>query len=364
MGRVLGRRATVTLGALVLATLLTTATLVEAMGPLHEAALTGNTDVVRSWIARKRSLDVTYDEPSRGLEGNYARARGITALMVAAQVGRLEIATLLVEGGANLYAESRLRDGSDPRTAFDYAVTAGHLAIAEYLWTRSDGVRLAGRLDRHIFEACGRGCDDRFGTDARTNMALFLIGITRDERALGKGLGDAACFAAQPRRLLDFLARHRVPVPRNTLHCIAYNHTIREIRPVQDRLAVATFFLDRGADPNDFPAPPLRGAAAAHDVEMVTLLLARGADPNLTAPDGMTPIAAAANSCVHGDIPAQAEPRQRSQLAVIERLVGAGAQTRLPTGGSAPAQLRLLKDCCARQPQTPTQRRICETFGL
>jgi hypothetical protein len=52
---------------------------------------------------------------------------------------------------------------------------------------------------------------------------------------------------------------------------------------------------------------PLRCAAAAHDVEMLKFLLARGGDPNLPNGDGLTAVAAAANSRVYGGDAAQFE---------------------------------------------------------
>lgn len=334
------------------------------MGPLHEAAATGNTGFVKTWIANKRDLNVTYDEPARGLEGNYSRLRGVTALMTAARAGHLEVVTLLVEGGANVYAEAPWRDGSNPRNAFDFAVSSGYLAIAQYLWSRSDGVRFASRLDRHIAETCRASCDARFGDDARSNLALFLISIARDDGALGRGISEAACYAQQPLRLLQFLDARGVRFPRNTLHCIAYHPMVRHLHSIQVRIAVASFFLDRGADPNALPHTPLRGAAAAHDLEMVTFLLTRGAHPNLQNTDGLTAIGAAANSCVYGGTAAELEPRQKAQLAVIHHLLQAGADARVYATESGRSQLRILTSCCTRKPHTATQRQICEVFGL
>ena len=332
------------------------------MPPLHEAAATGNTEVVKEWIAARRNLDAPYDEPTSGIEGNYARVRGLTALMFAARAGHLDIVKLLVEGGANLYAESRLRDGSDPRGAFDYAVDGRHRAIAQYLWARSDGVRFARRLDRHIAATCALACNDTAGGDARSNLALFLISLAHDDAVLGRGISEAACYAREPLRVLAFLDKHAVRFPRNTLHCIAYHPVVRSLRSMQERIAVASFLLDRGADPNDLPHTPLRGAAAAHDVEMVELLLARGGNVNLPNRDGMTPLEAAANTCTYGGTAAQLEPTQRRQLAMIEHLVRAGAH--VTPAASAGGRLQVLSQCCRRSGVTPIQRRICEVFGL
>lgn len=199
----------------------------RAMNALHEAAATGDTEAVKTWIAKKRNLDRTYDEPSHGIEGNYARTYDMTALMVAAQRGHFEVVKLLVEGGANLYAESHWRDGSNRRNAFDYAVATGKLALVEYLWTRSDGVHFAAHLGAYISQTCQQYCDDRFGADAHSNVALFLIGITRDDAMLGKGISEAACFSQTPLKLLAFLEKKtqcafpgtRCTVPPISLWC-------------------------------------------------------------------------------------------------------------------------------------------------
>ena len=75
------------------------------MPPLHEAGMTGNVEAIKAAIAARRTLDAKWNEPTRGLEGNYARLIGVTPLMMAARAGQLEAARLLVDGGADLYAQ-------------------------------------------------------------------------------------------------------------------------------------------------------------------------------------------------------------------------------------------------------------------
>lgn len=341
-----------------------------AMGPLHEAAATGNAEFVKSWIAQKRNLDATFDEPSTSLEGNYARALGVTALMIAARTGQLEIMKLLVEGGANLYAQSHWRDGSHSRNAFDYAVEhaverSGRLEAMEYLWTKSDGVRFAARLDEHIAASCRRTCNDAYGGDARSNLALFLIGIAPDGLR-GKGISEAACYSQQPLELLTFLDQHAVRFPKNTLHCAVYFPTVRSQRSPAERSAMVSFFLDHGADIEDpgIGYTPLMGAASTHDIEMVKFLLARGANPNAQNSAGVTAIGLAANSCAHGGSATEVEPRLKPQLAVIEYLARSGADAKLYASESGRSQLQILTSCCSRKPHSGTQRQICEVFGL
>ncbi len=341
-----------------------------AMGPLHEATMTGNAEFVKSWITQKRNLDVTFDEPSTGVEGNYARAQGMTALMIAAKAGQVEIVKLLVEAGANLYAESHRRDGSHSRNAFDYAVEhaverSGRLEAVEYLWTRSDGARFAARLDQHIAASCRRTCNDMYGGDARSNLALFLIGAASD-RQRGKGLSEAACYSQRPLELLTFLDKHAVRFPKNALHCAVYFPAVRSQRTPEERIAIVSFFLDHGADLEDSDGgyTPLTGAASTHDIEMVKFLLARGANPNARNSTGMTAIGLAANSCVYGGSGSEVEHRQTAQLAVVEYLARTGADASLYASESERSQLQILTSCCNRKPHSATQRRICEVFGL
>jgi len=363
-----GRRALCAIAIIVMAA--ATAGCNAGMGPLHEAAVTGNVEFVKSWIAQKRNLDVTFDEPSRGLEGNYARAQGVTALMMAAGTGRFEIVKLLVEGGANLYLESHWPGGEHVRNAFDYAVEhavkeSGSPGVVEYLWAKSDKIRFATRIDEHIAASCPRACNDKSGGDARSNLALFLIGVAPD-RQRGKGISEAACYSQQPLELLAFLEKHAVHFPKNTLPCAVYYSTVKGMRSPEERMAIATFFLDHGADLED-PGTgftPLMGAAFGHDIEMVKLLLARGANINARNPEGKTAIGLAANSCVYGGSASEVEPRQKPQLAVIEYLAQAGADAKQYASASGSSKLDILAKCCSRQPHSGTQRRICEVFGL
>lgn len=347
-----------------------------AMSPLHEAAISGDTQAVQAWIARKRSLDVTYDEPSHGVEGNASRMRGVTPLMLAAGAGQLEVVKLLVEGGANLYAEARPRDEAvvqdGRRNAFDYAIQhaverGGDPQIAQYFWAKSDGVRFRGRLDRQIFAACARGCDDKAGSDARSNLALFLIDIAADEPR-GRGISDAACYSLRPLEVLAFLEKHAVKFPKNTLHCAAYVSTVRSVHTPAERIAIASFFLDHGADIEDRGVngyfTPLMGAAAAEDLEMVKFLLSRGANPNARNAVGLNSVIAAANHCAYGAPDAELEPKQKPQLAMVEYLVQAGADPKLPSSAAGAREVELMRNCCSRKPHSPTQRRICEVFGL
>src|SRR5258706_5058556 len=102
---------------------------------------------------------------------------GLPPLMMGAGGGQLEAARLLVEGGANLYAQANTQVPGEPLTAFDFAVRAGHVALADYLWRKSDGVRFGAQLSRYIGDTCGQSCDDKAGSDARRRTPPFLMQI-------------------------------------------------------------------------------------------------------------------------------------------------------------------------------------------
>lgn len=189
-------------------------------GPLHVAAADGNVALVRTWIREKRNLDEEFNDTSSSFEHNYSRVRGLTPLMVAAQAGQFEVARLLLDGGANIYAESSWANGSNRHNVFDYAVEGGHQAVAELIWQRSDKIRFAKYLEYQFANACVRFCDEKTDSNEASNLALFLARIIKDESTLGRGIGMVGCGPNSLARL-KFLAAHGVRFPKNTLRCIA-----------------------------------------------------------------------------------------------------------------------------------------------
>jgi ankyrin repeat protein len=335
----------------------------SSMTPLHRAAVAGDVDVVKSYVREKRNLDPRWDEPTRGLEGNYARLIGLTPLMLAARGGNLEITRLLLEGGADPHLQANTQLPGDPRSAFDFAVESGKVAVAEYLWKKSDGARIGGRLAGHISLACIAYCKEGFPKDASSNMALFLIAIA-PEAVAGSGVGAAACSSPQPLETLAFVERHAARPPRNTLHCIAYQ-TFGRHRPFAERKAILTWMLDHGAqvDGQQQGWTPLRGAASAHDIDTARLLVERGANANFRGADGLPPIAGAANTCVHAPKVEAADARLDAQLAMVQYLA-AISDRNVYASAEVRSKASLLGDCCSRRPQAQAQRRICEVFGL
>src|SRR5207249_5738942 len=157
-----------------------------------------------------------------------------------------------------------------------------------------------------------------------------LIGIAPHE-AVGKDIGDAVCRLALTPDGREFLEKQLARVPQSSLHCVAYG--FYNGLPITQRLAVASWLLDHGADPNDRSArwTPLMGAAFGHNMEMVKLLLARGADPNLRGAGGETAIGLAADTCAHG----ANNPQLARQVAMVEYLAAAGSDKNVYASGEA-----------------------------
>jgi ankyrin repeat protein len=333
--------------------LLAAAACTAAPTALHTAAANGDTAVVREWIAKKRNLDVTYDDPRSQIEGNYARTLEVTPLMTAAHFGRREVVQLLVEAGANLYAESHWPGAEHRRNAFDYAVEAQQLEVARDLWSKGEPARQGVRLPEHIGALCKYGCERQ-----SPDMARFLLGIAPDASTAGAEFGTAICRVALAPGGLDFLGKQLARVPRSGLHCVAYGPLAA--LPLQKRLEVASWLLEHGADPNDrsLAWTPLTGAAMTQQVEMVKLLLARGADPNIRSIHGLTAIGHVADSCARGDN----NPGRAPQLAMVEFLAGVSDEN-VYASAEERSKADLLRRCCAEE-KAADQQRICAVFGL
>jgi hypothetical protein len=135
---------------------------------LHRAAERGDLPVIEEWIASGRNLDQPYDVPD-GMEA--PGEHGITALMFAVKRGPLDAVQLLVEGGADLYAETSKQGRPEyGKNAFDIGVQRNRVDAAVYLEQVGQGqVSKAGgrRPDVGLFQrlrpaGSGGAADDRF----------------------------------------------------------------------------------------------------------------------------------------------------------------------------------------------------------
>lgn len=325
-------------------------------GKLHAAARDGNTVFVKEWVAANKNVDVLYNDTGENFH-EHSRLRALTPLMVAAHEGHLAVVKLLVDAGADIYKQSYESDKSDYRYAFDWAVFGGHVQVAKYLWSISDKKAFRSQVAWQLPMACRNHCNAKVGTN-QDNLAVFLAGIAPNDTVLGEGISGVACW---PKGLehLEFLKANSVGFPKNSLHCIAsYEGSHYEVPDAPTRVAIATFLLEQGGDPNDLPArdhfTPLMRAASAQDLQLVTLFVQNGIDVNFRNGRGATALTAAVNSCLGLD-------QAAAQLAVVKVLLKAGAKPTL----SPEATDLFQRECCVNEEwRTPVQQQICGIFGL
>jgi ankyrin repeat protein len=200
----------------------------------------------------------------RGFEGrtpntNRAETRSeefasgwLTPLMFAARDGRVELARMLVDAGADVDAGA-----GDGKTALAMAIFNGNFDVASLLVSRKADVNKAdAQRFTPLFWAV-----DRRNMETAPNFPWM---VTADPLPLIRALLDAG---ANPNALVNNTPRARM----------------REGSP---RIVFAT---------------ALMRAAFAADLELVKLLLERGADPNVVSRDGETMVSAASGlAFIHG----------------------------------------------------------------
>lgn len=203
----------------------------------------------------------------------------LTPLMFAAREGNVEVARLLVDGGADLNAVA-----GDGKTALALAIFNGSYDVASFLVDRTADVNKAdAQRFTPLFYAV-----DRRNMETAPNFPWIA---TRDPLPLIRKLLDAG---ANPNALVNNTPRARM----------------REGSP---RIVFAT---------------ALMRAAFAGDLELVKLLLERGADPGVISRDGETMLSAAAGlAFIHGYHRGKA-PEER--LRVVKLFVELGNDVNRP----------------------------------
>jgi ankyrin repeat protein len=176
----------------------------------------------------------------------------LTPLMLAAREGHLELARMLVSGGADVNAVA-----GDGKTALALAIFNGNYDLASLLVdSKADVNRADAQRFTPLFYAV-----DRRNMETAPNFPWM---VTQDPLPL---ISKLLVSGADPNALVNNTPRARM----------------REGSP---RIVFAT---------------ALMRAAFAGDVELVKLLLAHGADPSVISKDGETMVSAAAGlAFVHG----------------------------------------------------------------
>lgn len=315
--------------------------------PLHIAAQDNDVTTVRKWIASRAALDPLYDEPTRGLEGNYARRLRITPLMMAAEAGHLEVVQALVEAGADVSAQSDTQVPGSPKLPFDHAAGAGQLATAEYLLKKTPRVQVKARLAAHLATALA----------AESFQLASLLLRTVNEAQRTQGITDGVCHAPRPSQVAAFLEVEVGTFPATSLSCLVEygggNMT--------EASAAITRMLARGAslEATQFNATPLMRATDSGNPRMVELLLALGARADARNADGINAAGyAASRQCFNG------EAYERGRLESLHLLIRAGAEPGVHSPELVRAKMPTLGVCCGRVQKPAVQQEVCRIFGL
>src|SRR2546422_3462269 len=201
-----------------------------------------------------------------GAYSNVAPPTGVTTLMQTARTGNAAAVKLLLVHHANVNA----RESAGEQTALMWAVTQHHAHVVQTL--------IEGGADVHARSKVWRlrvlMCCERFLGDSE--------GITEVDR----GSFTALLFAARLGELES--ARELVKGNANVDDTAADGTSALAVAILSGHPAVASFLLERGADPNANRAgfAALHAAVLRGDPQLVETLVRRGANPNaqLTKP--------------------------------------------------------------------------------
>jgi len=244
--------------------------------PLMRAAERGDIPTLRRLLANGENPNQVHDEV-----GGWHRTptQNKSPLMFAAERGQLTAAQLLVDAGADLYAETNT-DGAIayyvPATAFSYAIDSGKTDLVRYLWSISDKVSFRRDLPRVIAQAVSRYmADQQFpqgatrGKDYPGTIKYLLTEIASPEES------SAALFQfADSGHLeaIEYIVKHGGMARADSLWQAARTC----------RMDIAKLLLAAGANANGQygDQSPLMGAREGNCLDTVgQLLIAHGADP-------------------------------------------------------------------------------------
>jgi ankyrin repeat protein len=304
-----------------------------ATSPVADAAMEGNKEAVRTLL--KQGADV-----------NGAQGDGLTALHWAAKKGDADLAAMLIYGGANVRAATRLgaytplhmaaESGSagavsalvkggaevDATTATGatplmLAAAGGDSATLQALLeagakpnakeserghTALMFAAAANRVDAVKVLLKG-GADPNITTKMTDLSALSKDGANPDGRELGRGAGGAP-EAAAPAGGRGAPAKPKLPGIDRQFLLNELVHAQGGMTPLhfaarQGHIDVARALLDAGVNVNQLKGgdhtSPLLVAAINGQFDLGALLLERGANPNLASDNGVTPLYAALN---------------------------------------------------------------------
>jgi ankyrin repeat protein/beta-lactamase regulating signal transducer with metallopeptidase domain len=232
---------------------------VKSTHPLHEAALTGDINKVRSLLSK--GADVNEKDPG-----------GKTALHCASEEGHAEVARLLISQGARVNATNTV----EALTPLHYAARRGSKQTVELLLSKGADVNAKSREGRTpLLEAMASPSSDcrdvvellvaRGAKAPALHLAAYLDDIERVEKCLQE----------------DNNINLRADDGSTALHAAACS----------DRKDIVEFLISKGANVNAIDAlgvTPLYYAVMHNYEDIIRLLLAKGADVNARDKHGYT----------------------------------------------------------------------------
>jgi ankyrin repeat protein len=226
---------------------------------IHEAAKTGNIEVVKQRLASGVDVDAVDDEWS------------MTPLFFAANKGHVQVAEFLISAGADVNAKNRF-----DRTPLYRAAYWGNKEIAEILIAKGADVNTQPR------DGTGTPLDwaNQYGRPETANIIRENGGKTKKElKAEGKLVepSEPVAEAAKPEP-------PPVKAPDISIHDAVKKGNIEAVK---QHIAAGT---DVNAKGGVIGGTPLYGAVAFGHKEIVELLIANGADVNEKGVDGITPL--------------------------------------------------------------------------
>jgi len=178
----------------------------------HLAAIKNDIPALKAWIDKGYDVDASYDTKGTWHQSG---TTGTTALIYAASNGNYDAVKLLVDAGANLYAQTRdssIHFEMDKRhkvfeitnsdnkltklkyyytgnSAFDAAISGGHTEIAKTLWLNSDKIVYTMKDWEHFSVATGRYCrSSYYNNKSYREMLVFLTENVINEQTINDRL--------------------------------------------------------------------------------------------------------------------------------------------------------------------------------
>ena len=196
-----------------------------------------------------------------GADPNASSRAGVTPLMQAARVGSVEAVGLLIAHKADVNS----REHADAQTALMWAVSQGHADVVRQLTQQGADVHARSKVWRQRVLMC---CERYLG-DSEGIIDIDQGGFT--PLLFAARLGDLESAGAL---LVAGGADVNETAPDGT--------SVLALAALSGHGALASFLLERGADPNAAAAgyTPLHAAVLRGDLNLVKSLLSRGANPD------------------------------------------------------------------------------------